>query len=311
MRIFGGNANPELTANICEGVGMDMGKMQIDKFPDSEISVRINENIRGKDIFIIQPTGPPVNDNLMELLIMVDAAKRASASRITAVVPYYGYARQDRKDRPRVPITAKLVANVMVSSGVDRMILLDLHSHQIQGFFDIPVDHLYASPVFIRHYKEIGLKDVVVVAPDLGGVKKAHSYSGLIPGASFAVVSKKRLSDKKVKAQELIGDVEGKKCVLVDDMTSTAGTLCAAAEILKERGASEIYASVTHSLITQSGLDRLKNSPIRELFVTDSIPSLVNDPWMINVLSVAALLGEAILRVHSNQSVSSLFKETG
>lgn len=279
----------------------------LQRFPDGEIFTKMQENIRGHDVFIIQPTCPPVNENLMELLIMIDACRRASATRITAVLPYYGYARQDRKDQPRVPITSKLVANLLVAAGVSRILTLDLHSEQIQGFFDIPVDHLYAYPVILKHLREKNFEDTVMVSPDPGSLKVADKYSQIL-GSGLALIGKRRTSGADVEALHLVGDVDGKDCFIVDDMTSTAGTLCAAAEMVKSNGALSVTAAVTHTLLTETGIKRLKDSPIDEFITTDSLPFNVPDGMNITVLSVAELLGDAILRIHNNQSVTSLFR---
>jgi ribose-phosphate pyrophosphokinase len=265
------------------------------------------ENVRGDDLFIVQSVSVNPNEYLMELLIMIDAAKRASAERITAVLPYYGYARQDRKDQPRVPITAKLVANLLVAAGADRILCVDLHAQQIQGFFDIPVDHLYSAPVIVKYLRSLELENLVVVSPDAGGLKMADAYSKLL-GAGIAVVGKQRKSAEDVIADHLVGDVEGCNTLLVDDMTSTAGTLTAAAKLLKRAGAKSIRAAVTHSLLTEKGFDRLKNSPINELVTTDTVPQRQWNDFNITVLSVADILAEAICRIHNDQSVSSLFR---
>jgi ribose-phosphate pyrophosphokinase len=307
MKIFTGNANPELARKIATSLDMPLGEADIHRFPDGEIKVKIKENVRGKDVFVIQPTSFPPNETLMELLIMIDAMRRASAERITAVMPFYGYSRQDRKDQPRVPITAKLVANLLVAAGADRLLTIDLHAQQIQGFFDIPVDHLYASPVFLKYFREKALKNLVVVSPDTGGVKAAYAYSQELE-CGFAVVAKQRRSSEEVEALTLVGDVEGQTAIMVDDMTTTAGTLCSAANMIAKNGAKEIYACVSHGMITEAGIDRLKDSPIKELIVTDTVPVRKSDGFPVIVLSVAELLGEAILRIHENRSVTSLFR---
>lgn len=307
MVIFSGTAHPHLARTIAEFVGLPLGEVEVTRFPDGEVFVRIVENIRGQDVFIVQPTCPPPNENLMELLIMIDAVRRASADRITAVIPYYGYARQDRKDQPRVPITAKLVANLLAAAGADRVLTLDLHAQQIQGFFDIPVDHLYASPVIVSYLRQKDLNDLVVVSPDPGGLKMAYAYSAMLDGG-LAIVGKNRKSATEVEAMDVVGDVEGSTCVLVDDMTTTAGTLCAAAELLQKSGAGDIYAAVTHAVLTETAVTRLAASPIRELVTTDTIPRKELQGFPITTLSVAQLLGEAIMRIHNNQSVTSLFK---
>jgi ribose-phosphate pyrophosphokinase len=269
--------------------------------------VKINENIRGEDVYIIQPTCPPTNHNLMELMIMVDAAKRSSAGRINAVIPFFGYARQDRKDQPRVPITAKLVADLLSAAGVDRVVTLDLHAAQIQGFFNIPVDHLYGKPIIIRELRErFGdkCKDLTVVSPDVGGVKMARAYSDAL-GAHLAIVAKHRVSATEVEAMQLIGDVKGRDVVLVDDMTETAGTLCAAADILKAQGANRIFAAVTHAVIGDLGHQRIEESAIEEVITTNSTP--VTKRGKVTPVSIAELFGEAIQRIHNGKSVTSLF----
>ncbi len=309
MKILSGTAHRDLAERIAAKTGEKLCDVQISRFPDGEIFVKIAENVRGRDVFIIQPTSYPPNETIMELLIMIDAAKRASASRITAVLPFYGYARQDRKDQPRVPITAKLVANLLVAAGTNRLLTMDLHAQQIQGFFDIPVDHLYAAPVFVKHLREQKLDNLVVVAPDTGGMKLAATYADMLD-AGVAVVGKERKSAEHVSATHLVGDVKGCNAVLVDDMTSTAGTLTAAAELLQKAGAASIRAMVSHSLLNCKGVDRLNASPIIELVTTDSIPARCDTGSKVKVLSVAELLAEAICRIHDNNSVTSLFRIT-
>ena len=309
MKILAGTAHRDLAERIAVKAGEKLCDVQISRFPDGEIFVKIVENVRGRDVYIIQPTSYPPNENLMELLIMIDAAKRASASRITAVMPFYGYARQDRKDQPRVPITAKLVANLLVAAGTNRLLTMDLHAQQIQGFFDIPVDHLYAAPVFVKYLREKNLKDLVVVAPDTGGMKLAAAYADMLD-AGIAVVGKERKSAERVEATHLVGDVKGCNAVLVDDMTSTAGTLTAAAKLLEQAGAKSIRAAVSHSLLNCKGVERLNESPIIELVTTDSVPARCDVGNKVKVLSVAELLAEAIRRIHDNNSVTSLFRIT-
>ncbi len=286
---------------------VELCDVNITRFPDGEIFVKIVENVRGDDLFIVQSVSVNPNEYLMELLIMIDAAKRASADRITAVLPYYGYARQDRKDQPRVPITAKLVANLLVAAGADRILCVDLHAQQIQGFFDIPVDHLYAAPVIVKYLRDLELDNLVVVSPDAGGLKMADAYSKLLD-AGIAVVGKQRKSAEDVVANHLVGDVEGCNTLLVDDMTSTAGTLTAAAKLLQKAGAKSIRAAVSHSLLTQKGIDRLIDSPIDELVTTNTVPQREWDDFNVTELSVADILAEAICRIHNDQSVSSLFR---
>lgn len=308
MKILTGTGHPELAELIAASAGVDLCATDITCFPDGEIFVKIVDNVRGDDIFIVQSVAMDPNNMLMELLIMIDAAKRASAKRITAVLPYYGYARQDRKDQPRVPITAKLVANLLVAAGANRVICVDLHAQQIQGFFDIPVDHLYGSPVIVKYLRSLELEDLVVVSPDAGGLKMADSYAKMLD-SGIALVGKQRKSCEDVVANHLVGDVAGRNTLLVDDMTSTAGTLCAAAQLLEQAGATSVRAAVSHSLLTEKGISRLKNSPIVELVTTNTIPQRDwGDDCQVTVLSVADLLAEAIIRIHNGQSVSSLFE---
>ncbi len=304
MKIIAGTAHPELARNIAEYLQVPLCDAEITTFPDGETFVRINENVRGRDAFIIQPTCPPTNKNLMELLITVDALRRASAARITAVIPFYGYARQDRKDQPRVPITAKLVANLLDAAGVNRVLTMDLHAGQIQGFFDIPVDHLYAAPVLIGYVQDRGLGDLTVVSPDVGGLKMSDAYAKALD-APLAIVGKRRISATKVEAINVIGEVEGRDVLLIDDMTETAGTLCAAADLLKEHGAKRIFAGVSHGVLGEIGQQRLKDSVIEELITTDSTP-MAKGP-KVTTLSIAGLLGEGIRRIHNDESVTSLF----
>ena len=296
-----------MAERIALAAGVELCGVDITRFPDGEIFVKLRDNVRGEDLYIVQSVAVNPNEYLMELLIMIDAAKRASADRITAVLPYYGYARQDRKDQPRVPITAKLVANLLVAAGASRVLCLDLHAQQIQGFFDIPVDHLYAAPVIVKYLRSQDLDNLVVVSPDTGGMKMADAYSKLLD-AGIAVVGKQRKSATDVEANHLVGDVDGCNTLLVDDMTSTAGTLTAAAGLLKKAGAKSIRAAVSHSLLTEKGIDRLKQSPIDELVTTDSVPQREWADFNVTVLSVADTLAEAICRIHNNQSVSSLFR---
>lgn len=308
MKILTGTGHPELAELIAASAGVDLCATDITCFPDGEIFVKIVDNVRGDDIFIVQSVAMDPNNMLMELLIMIDAAKRASAKRITAVLPYYGYARQDRKDQPRVPITAKLVANLLVAAGANRVICVDLHAQQIQGFFDIPVDHLYGSPVIVKYLRSLELEDLVVVSPDAGGLKMADSYAKMLD-SGIALVGKQRKSCEDVVANHLVGDVAGRNTLLVDDMTSTAGTLCAAAQLLEQAGATSVRAAVSHSLLAEKGISRLKNSPIVELVTTNTIPQRDwGDDCQVTVLSVADLLAEAIIRIHNGQSVSSLFE---
>jgi len=310
VKIFSGTANAPLARAICKSIGIEMGRCGITPFPDGETFVKIEDNVRGEDVFIIQSTSPPTNHNLMELFIMIDALRRASAKRITAVMPFYGYARQDRKDQPRVPITAKLVANLLVAAGANRLLAMDLHAQQIQGFFDIPVDHLYAAPVMYEYLRKKKLPDLVVVSPDIGGLKMAHAYSQTL-GVGLAIVAKRRKSATEVESMALIGDIKGKNILLVDDLTETAGTLTQAAILLKEKGAKKILACVSHAILSDIGVERLRKSVIDELITTDTVQRPPIDGVKIVTLSVAGLLGEAIKRIHSNSSVNSLFEFKG
>jgi ribose-phosphate pyrophosphokinase len=310
VKIFSGTANEPLAQAICKSIGVELGKCTIKPFPDGETFVKIEENVRGEEVFVVQPTSPPTNHHLMELFIMMDALRRASAARITAVLPFYGYARQDRKDQPRVPITAKLVANLLVASGANRILAVDLHAQQIQGFFDIPVDHLYAAPVMYDYLKQKKLTDLVVVSPDTGGLKMAHAYSQVLE-SGLAIVAKRRKSATEVESMAVIGEIKGKNVLLVDDLTETAGTLTAAAALLKKKGAKQIIACVSHAILGQTGIERLRKSDIDELITTDTVQRPAIDGVRIVTLSVAGLLGEAIKRIHSNSSVNSLFEFKG
>jgi len=306
MKIITGSAHPTLAKAICAYLGQPLCDATVTSFPDGETFVKINENIRGRDVYIVQPTCPPTNQNLMELLILVDAARRASASRITAVIPFFGYARQDRKDQPRVPITAKLVANLLVAAGVNRVLTMDLHAQQLQGFFDIPVDHLHALPVMIQYLRSLGLDDLIVVSPDVGGVKMASAYAQAL-NAGLAIVVKKRKTATEIVPVAVIGDVDGRNVIIVDDLTETAGTLTGAAGILRDQGAKNIYAGVSHAVLTGLAVERLRNSEIKELITTDSVPVRSSGESRVKVLSVAQLMGEGIRRIHDDESVSSLF----
>jgi len=292
-------------------VDVPLGAATVTQFPDNETFVKINENIRGSDIFIIQSTSPPANHNIMEMLIMIDAAKRASAQRITAVLPFFGYARQDRKDQPRVPITSKLIANLLVTAGANRILTLDLHAQQIQGFFDIPVDHLYASPVFAKYLEEFRSENLTVISPDVGGMKMAAAYADILD-CPFGLVAKRRTNATTVQAINLVGEVEGLDVLLVDDMTETAGTLIAAAKLVREKGAKSVRALVSHGVLNKVGYDRLQANEgiLDELITTNSVPIEPNG-LPISVVSIAGLLGEAILRIHNHSSVTSLFKVKG
>jgi ribose-phosphate pyrophosphokinase len=309
MKLISGTANPELAKKISEYLATPLVQTKITRFSDGEIFVEIKENVRGADVFIIQPTCPPVNENLVELLIMIDAARRASARRITAVIPYYGYARQDRKTAPRTPITAKLVANVIVVAGARRVLTMDLHAGQIQGFFDIPVDHLYAMPVFLEYLKaKFRVEEIVIVSPDAGGVERAREYAKRL-NATMAIVDKRRPRPNESEVMNIIGDVKDKIAVIIDDMIDTAGTICKAASAIMERGAKEVYAVATHPVLSGPAVERLAQSPIKEVVVSDTIPLREEAQRVdkIKVLSVSKLLGEAIRRIHTDDSISSLF----
>jgi ribose-phosphate pyrophosphokinase len=309
LKVFSCNSNVPLAQEICDFLEIPLGAAAVTKFPNGESFVKINENIRGRDVFVIQSICYPPNQHLMELLIFIDAARRASAQRITAVIPFYGYARQDRKDQPRVPITSKLVANLLVSAGADRILTMDLHAQQIVGFFDIPVDHLYASPIFHEYLvKHTDTKNTVVISPDVGSMKMAAAYANIL-GCPFGVVAKKRIDAANVEAESLVGDVEGKEVLIVDDITETAGTLCAAAKIVRDHGATKVRACVSHGVLNAYAHDRLKNGPLDELITTNSTPVDAGDSGVpITVISIAELLGKAIMRTHQSESVSSLFR---
>jgi ribose-phosphate pyrophosphokinase len=311
LKVFSGRANIALAEKMASVLGDPLGKVTISNFPDGEISVRIEEDVRGRDVFLVQPTCPPVNENLMELLILLDSFKRASAWRITAVLPYYGYARQDRKDQGRVPITAKMVADLLTVAGADRVVTLDLHAAQIQGFFDIPVDHLHAGPVLNEYIRslEIPTRDFVVLSPDEGSIKRALLHQKKL-GGEIAIVDKRRSSATETKQANLIGaTLEGKVAMLFDDMISTAGSVVGAANVAKYNGAREIYACATHAVLCGPAIERLRNSPIKEVVVTDSIPLVPNKQLPnIKVITVAPLLADAVKRIHLNESVSTLFE---
>jgi len=305
LKLFSGNANRPLTDEIAQYLHIPIADADLTRFSDGEVFVQINENVRGADVFVVQPTCPPVNDNLMELLIMIDALKRASAHRITAVLPYYGYARQDRKVQPRVPITAKLVADLLEAAGVDRVLALDLHAGQIQGFFNIPVDHLFAAPVIIDYLGKKDLRDPVIVSPDAGGVERARAIAKRLK-AGLAIIDKRRDGPNVAVVMHLIGEVEGKDVVVIDDMIDTAGTLIQAVSALEREGARRIVACGVHPVLSGPALDRIKSSPLEEVVVTNSIP-VARRSAQITVLTVAPLLGEAIRRIHDEESVSTLF----
>ncbi len=307
LAIFSGNASREQAEGIARYLKLKVGDATVSRFSDGEISVKINENVRGKEIFVVQSIYPPA-DNLMELFILIDAFKRASAQMVAVVVPYYGYARQDRKDQPRVPITAKLVANLLSTAGADRVITVDLHAGQIQGFFDIPMDNLYAVNIFVDYFLKLNLSELAVVSPDVGGIKAARAYSKKL-SASLAIVDKRRITDKEAEVMNILGEVKNKNVVIVDDIISTGGTIVEAARALKDKGVKDIYCAVTHPVLSGPAIARIDASPIKELVVTDtiSIAEAKRHP-KIRVLSVSSLLGETIRRIHKGESVSSLFK---
>jgi ribose-phosphate pyrophosphokinase len=311
IKIFTGNSNRALVERVCDYLSIPLGNATVGKFPDGEINVKVDEDVRGADIFIIQPTCPPVNDSLAELLILIDCFKRASSARITAVLPYYGYARKDRKDEGRVPITAKLVANLITKAGADRLLTMDLHAAQIQGFFDIPVDHLLAFPVISDYYREKDLSDFVVVSPDVGGIKIARLYSNHLH-MRLAVVDKRRFGPEDIEVGFVMGDVEGRNAIIIDDLIATGGSICQAARVLKEKGAKDIYVAATHPVLCGAAVEKLKEAPIKEIAVTDTIPLNEDAKGLgskIKVLTVSNLLGEAIKRIHTNTSISSMFTE--
>ncbi|MEZ4600354.1 MAG: ribose-phosphate pyrophosphokinase [Syntrophotaleaceae bacterium] len=308
LKIFSGNSNIPLAREICGHLAVPLGAAKVRSFSDGEVMVEIGENVRGRDVYIIQSTCAPANDNLMELLIMVDALKRASAARITAVIPYFGYARQDRKVAPRTPITSKLVADLISTSGVSRVLTIDLHAGQIQGFFNIPVDHLYAAPVLLKEIKERFHGPLVVVSPDAGGTERARAFAKRLD-AGLAIIDKRRSGPNVSEVMNIIGEVEGQTCVVIDDMIDTAGTLCQAAQALKDKGAAEVYACATHPVLSGPALERINQSSLKEVIVTNSIPALdkLQGCSRLRQLSVAELLAEAIRRIHGDESVSSLF----
>lgn len=312
LKVFGGSSTRELTAGVCAHLELPVGLGTVTRFPDGETMVKVDEDVRGRDVYVVLSTCEPVNDNLMELLVFIDCLRRASAKRITAVIPYFGYARQDRKDEGRVPITAKLVANLIVAAGVDRVLCMDLHAAQIQGFFDIPVDHVSAAPVLADHFLSIRetLGDVVVVSPDVGNVKVANMFANILQ-CDLAIIDKRRQSGSKVVVKNLIGDVEGRTVLMFDDMISTAGTVCEAAKLVVERGAKDVIAACTHPVLVGLAMQRLLESPISKIVVADTIPCGARTKALeskLEVLSVAKLLGEAIHRIHHDQSISALFR---
>lgn len=306
LQIFTGNAHPALAAAICQELEADLGRAIVSKFKNGETRVKLDENVRGADVFVVQPTSEPVNDYIMELLLMIDSLRRASADRITAVIPYYGYAKQEKKTSGREPISAKLVANLLTTAGANRVLTVDLHSAAIEGFFDIPVDHLRGTPLLARAFRAKVSGDIVVVSPDAGGVSRAQDFRTRAKG-SLAIISKQRPDADKTEVIDIVGDVDGKTAVIVDDMISTGGTLVEAAKLLKSRGAEKIYVCATHGIFAGDALQLIDESDIDELFVTDTIPLPENYPGSVSVVSVAPLLAEAIMRTHKGMSISALF----
>lgn len=308
LKVFGGRAHPELVREIGEYLNLELGCVEAFNFSDGEIFCQIDENVRGSDTFVIQPTCTPVNENLVELLILLDALKRSSASRVTAVIPYYGYARQDKKDRPRVPITAKLVADLISAAGADRILTMDLHASQIQGFFDVPVDHLFAAPVLLEAIRKLDIPNLMIVSPDAGGVERARAIAKRLD-AGLAIVDKRREAPNQAKVMHIIGDVEGRSVLLIDDIIDTAGTLTSTVQALRDNGAERILAAGIHGVLSGPALDRIRTSPLETVLVTDTTPleEKLSQCDKLKPLSVAPLLGEAIRRIHENSSVSSLF----
>jgi ribose-phosphate pyrophosphokinase len=308
LKIFSGSSNPGLANEVCKYLEIPLGGVEIERFPDGEKTIRVEDDVRGRDCFVVQSTCNPVDEHLVELLIFLDCLRRASASRITAVIPYFGYARQDRKDEGRVPITAKLVANMITTAGANRVLAIDLHAHQLQGFFDIPVDHLAGELVLSKYFRSLKIEKLTVVSPDVGNMKTASRYATHL-GGDLAIVHKRRLSGSKVNAQEIIGEVRGRNILMCDDIIATAGTVCGAVALVKERGAEKVYVGATHGVFAPQALERLSNTPIDQVVVTDTIPQNKTSKMISNikVLSVSAMLGEAIKRIHRNESVSNLF----
>ena len=310
IKLFTGSASNDLTKKISKAIGIPVSRSTITRFADGELKVKIEENIRGRDVFIVQSTHPPA-EHILELLLFLDAAKRASAARVTAVIPYFGYARQDRKDEPRVPISAKLVADLLASSGANRVLTMDLHAEQIQGFFDIPVDHLYAAPVFIDYYQKFGIKDLIVVAPDTGSVKRARAFARRLgKDIPIAIVDKRRTGPNRSMVANIVGDVKSRRALIYDDMLDTGGTMVDAAEAIHAQGAEAVYTCIVHPLLSRNAPERLEKSCIKQLVITDTIPLTPEKKIKkVKILSVASLLGKAIMRIHRSESISSLFKE--
>lgn len=309
LKVFSGSSNAALTDAVCKYLGIPVGGAKIDKFPDGEKVIKLEDDVRGRDCFVVQSTCNPVDEHLIELLIYLDCLRRASAKRITAVIPYFGYARQDRKDEGRVPITAKLVANIITTAGADRILAIDMHANQLQGFFDIPVDHLTGELVLSGYFRNKKIDKLTVVSPDVGNMKTASKYASRL-GGELAIVHKKRIGGSETEAREIIGEVQGRNILMCDDIIATAGTLCSAAKLVKERGAEKIYVGATHGVLVAQALERIEQAPIDEVVVTDTIPLTAEAERFgsIKVLTVSAMLGEAIKRIHKNESVSSLFK---
>jgi ribose-phosphate pyrophosphokinase len=310
LKVFSGSSNPALTAAVCDYLGISAGQAEIDRFPDGEKVIRVEDDVRGRDCFVVQSTCRPVDEHLVELLIYLDCLRRASASRVTAVIPYFGYARQDRKDEGRVPITAKLAANLITCAGANRVLAIDLHAQQLQGFFDIPVDHLTGELVLSKYFKKKKISKLTVVSPDVGNIKTASRYTSHL-GGDLAIVHKKRVSGSEIEAREIIGEVKGRNVLMCDDIIATAGTVCGAAKLVKSRGAEKVYVGATHGVFAGEALKLLRKAPIDEVVVTDTIPLNKEAKKLrnIKVLSVSAMLGEAIKRIHKNKSVSHLFEE--
>jgi len=309
ITLIAGNAHAALAQDISKALSIPLAAAHIARFPDGEIDIKVNDDLRGSDCFVLQPTCPPVNENWVELLLLLDTLRRASAGRITAVMPYYGYARKDRKDEGRVPISAKVVANTLVNGGAHRLLTLDMHAAQIQGFFDIPVDHLYAKPVLLQAIRRIGLDRPVVVSPDVGGIKMARGYAKSLDNADLAIVDKRRISGSQIAVEHIIGDVEGRNVILVDDMISTGGSIAEAARVCRKYGAKTIHIAVSHAVLCGPAVERLDAAPIDRILITDSIPPRAKLPRNTEIVSVAPLLARAIMNIHRNESVSSLFQE--
>ncbi|MBL8859183.1 MAG: ribose-phosphate pyrophosphokinase [Planctomycetes bacterium] len=308
VTIISGNAHPALAQAIADQLSIRLAAAHVGRFPDGEIDIKVNDDLRGTDCFVVQPTCPPVNENWAELLLLLDCLRRSSAGRITAVLPYYGYARKDRKDEGRVPISAKVVANTLIACGADRVLALDMHAAQIQGFFDVPVDHMYAKPALLTAVRKLGLENPVVVSPDVGGIKMARAYAKSLDNAELAIVDKRRLSGSHVAVEHVIGDVEGRNVLIVDDMISTGGSISEAARVVRENGARKVVIAATHGILCGPAVERLDAAPIDKLLITDSVPPRQKAPKNIEIVSVAPLLARAIMNIHRNASVSSLFE---